>query len=91
MEQTGIRQGKLKAIQEKKRKKLKRIEILLGANQYLSHCIEILPAQTDSLGQLLKKKNNWNWTTQHSEALNQFKQVTDMPCLAHYSSIRPIQ
>ena len=26
-----------------------------------------------SLGELIKKKNNWNWTTEHSEAVNKLK------------------
>ena len=39
---------------------------------------------------MLKKKNNWNWTTEHSEAFNQLKRkITEKPCLAHYSSVRP--
>ena len=25
------------------------------------------------LGELLKKKHNWNWTTEHSEAVNKLK------------------
>ena len=62
----------------------------LGAIQYLSKYIENLSAQTDLLRQLLKKKNNWNWSTEHSEAFNQLKQkITEIPCLAHYSSVRP--
>ena len=64
-------QDKVKAIQElKESKNEKELNNFLGAIQYLSKYIENLPAQTDSLRQLLKKKNYWNWTTEHSEAFN---------------------
>ena len=93
IDQNGIRplQDKLKAIQElKESKNEKELKSFLGAIQYLSKYIENLSAQTDLLRQLLKKKNNWNWTTEHSEAFNQLKRkITEIPCLAHYSSIRP--
>ena len=93
IDQNGIRplQDKLKAIQElKEPKNEKELKSFLGAIQYLSKYIENLSAQTDLLRQLLKKKNNWNWTTEHSEAFNQLKRkITEIPCLAHYSSIRP--
>ena len=93
IDQNGIRplQDKLKAIQElKEPKNEKELKSFLGAIQYLSKYIENLSAQTDLLRQLLKKKNNWNWSTEHSEAFNQLKQkITEIPCLAHYSSVRP--
>ena len=91
-DQNGIRplQDKLKAIQElKKPKNENELKSFLGAIQYLSKYIENLSAQTDLLRQLLKKKNNWNWSTEHSEAFNQLKQkITEIPCLVHYSSVR---
>ena len=68
IDQNGIRplQDKLKAIQElKEPKNEKELKTFLGAIQYLSKYIENLSAQTDSL-RLLLKKNNWNWTTEHS-------------------------
>ena len=93
IDQNGIRplQDKLKAIQElKEPKNEKELKSFLGAIQSLSKYIENLSAQTDSLRQLLKKKNNWNWTTEHSEAFNQLKRkITEIPCLAHQSSVRP--
>ena len=93
IDQNGIRplQDKLKAIQElKEPKNEKELKSFLGAIQYLSKYIENLSAQTDLLRQLFKTKNNWNCSTEHSEALNQLKQkITEIPCLAHYSSVRP--
>ena len=94
IDQNGIRplQDKLKAIQElKEPKNKKELKSFLGAIQYLSKYIENLSAQTDLLRQLLlKKKNKWNWTTEHSEAFTQLnRKITEIPCLAHYSSIRP--
>ena len=93
IDQNGIRplQDKLRAIQElEEPKNQKELKSFLGAIQYLSKHIENLSAQTDLLRQLLKKKNKWNWTTEHSEAFNRIKRkITEIPCLAHYSSIRP--
>ena len=94
IDQNGIRplQDKLKAIQElKEPKNEKELKSFLGAIQYLSKYIENLSAQTDLLRQLLlKKKNKRNWTTEHSQAFNQLKRkITEKPCLAYYSSIRP--
>ena len=93
IDQTGIRliQDKLKAIQKlKESKNEKELKSFLGAIQFLSKYIENLSAQTDILRHLLKKKNNWNWTTEHSEAFNHLKRkITEIPCLAHYSSVRP--
>ena len=93
IDQNGIRplQDKLKAIQElKEPKNEKELNSFLGAIQYLSNYIENFSARTDLLRQLLKKKNKWNWTTEHSEAFNRLKRkITEMPCLAHYSSVRP--
>ena len=93
IDQNGIRplQDKLKAIQElKEPKNEKELNFFLGAIQYLSKYIEILSAQTDLMRELLKKKIKWNWTTEHSEAFNRLKRkITEIPCLAHYSSLRP--
>ena len=93
IDRNGIRplQHKVKAIQElKEPKNENELNSFLGAIQYLSKHNENLSAQTDLLRQLLKKKNNWNWTTEHSEAFNQFKRkITAIPSLVHYSSVRP--
>ena len=62
----------------------------MGTIKYLSKFIENLSAQTYLLRQLLKKKNNWNWTTEQPKALNQLiRKITETPCLTHYSSVRP--
>ena len=62
----------------------------MGANQYLSKYIDNLSAQTDSLGQLLKKDNDWIWTEEHTLAFESPKQkITEIPCLAHYNSDYP--
>ena len=93
IDQNSIRtlQDKLKAIQElKEPKNEKELKSFLGAVQSLAKYIENLSAQTDLLRQLLKKKNKWNWITEHSEAFNRLKRkIAEIPCLAHYSSIRP--
>ena len=58
--------------------------------QYLSKYIKNLSAQTDILRQLLKKDNNWNWTTKHTKAFENLKQkITETPCQAHYNSDYP--
>ena len=46
----------------------------MGAIQYLSKYIESLSAQRDILRQLLKKDNDWNWTTEHTKAFESLKQ-----------------
>ena len=56
----------------------------------MSKYIENLSAQTDILRQLLKKDNNWNWTTEHTKAFENLKQkITEIPCVAHYNSDYP--
>ena len=93
IDQNGMRplQDKLKAIQElKEPKNKKELKSFLGAIQYLSKYIENLSAQTDLLRQLLKKNNEWIWTPEHSAAFTQLKKkITEIPCLAHYSSNLP--
>ena len=93
IDQNGIRplQYKFKAIQELKELKNEReLKSFFGAIQYLSKYIENLAAQLDLLRQLLKKNNKWNWTPERSETFTQLKnKITEMQCLAHYSSILP--
>ena len=93
IDQNGIRplQDKLLAIKElNEPKNEKELKSFLGAIQYLSKYIENLSAQTDILRQLLKKDNNWNWTTEHTKAFENLKQkITEIPCLAHYNSDYP--
>ena len=56
----------------------------------MSKYIENLSAQTDIVRQLLKKDNNWNWTTEHTKAFENIKQkITEIPCLGHYNSDYP--
>ena len=62
----------IKVLKEPKNEK--ELKSFLGANQYLSKYIENLSAQTDILRQLLKKDNNWNWTTEHTKAFENLKQ-----------------
>ena len=77
IDQNGIRplQDKLLAVKElKEPKNEKELKSFLGAIQYLSKYIENLSAQTDILRQLLKKDNDWNWTTEHTKAFENLKQ-----------------
>ena len=68
------------------KKKRKRTKILLGAIQNLSKYIENLSAQTDILRKLLKKQNKWEWTEEHTNAINNLKKlITQLPYLAHYN------
>ena len=93
IDQNGIRplQDKLLAIKElKEPKNEKELKSFSGAIQYLSKYIENISAQTDILRQLLKKDNNWNWTTEHTKVFENLKQkITEIPCLAHYNSDYP--
>ena len=93
IDQAGIRllQDELPAIKElKQQKNEKELKSFLGAIQYLSKYIDNLSAQTDSLRQLLKKKNEWIWTEEHTQAFENIKQkITEIPCLAHYNSDYP--
>ena len=93
IDQAGIRplQDKLLAIKELKQpKNEKELKSFLGAIQYLSKYIDNLSAQTDSLRQLLKKKNEWIWTEEHTQAFENLKQkITEIPSLAHYNSNYP--
>ena len=67
--------------------KAKKIKSFLEAIQYLSKYMENLSANTDILGKLLKKQNNWIWTDEHTKALNNLKEgITKIPCLAHYNA-----
>ena len=87
IDQNGIRplHDKLLAIKElKEPKNEKELKSFLGIIQYLSKYVENFSAQTDILRQLLKKDNNWNWTTEHTKAFENLKQkITKKPCLAH--------
>ena len=70
--------------------KRKRIKILFGGNSVVVKVHRKSVGTKDLLKQSVNKKNNWNWTMEHSEAFNQLKnKITEIPCLAHYSSIRP--
>ena len=93
IDQAGIRplQDKLLAIKELKQpKNEKELKSFLGAIQFLSKYIDNLSAQTDSLRQLLKKKNEWKWTEEQTQAFKNLKQkITEIPCLAHYNSDCP--
>ena len=90
IDQDGIRpiQDKLESIKNLKRpNNEKELKSFLGAIQYLSKYIENLSANTDFLRQLLKKKNSWNWTSEHDEAFENIKKkITNIPCLAHYNT-----
>ena len=56
----------------------------------MSKYIEKFSAQTDILGQLLKKDTEWNWTAEHTKAFENLKQkITEILCLAHYNSDYP--
>ena len=75
-DQNGIRplQDKLVTIKElKEPKNEKELNSFSGAIQYLSKYIENLSAKTDILRQLLKKDSDWNWTTEHTTAFENFK------------------
>ena len=93
IDSNGIRplQDKILAINElKEPENEKELKSFLGAIQYLSKYIENLSAQTDISRQLLKKDNDWNWTTEHTKAFENLKQkITEIPCLAHYNSDYP--
>ena len=58
-----------------KTRKRKRIQIILGAIQYLSKYIENLWAKTDILRQLLKNDTEWKWTEEQTEAFEILKQI----------------
>ena len=95
IDQNGIRplQDKLKAIQELKEPKTrKKFEISPFWEQFniCQSTLKICRQRQTLLRQLLKKEKNWKWTTEHSEAFNQLKRkITEIPCLALYSSVRP--
>ena len=93
IDQNGIRplQDKLMAIKNLKQpNNEKELKSFLGAIQYLSKYTDNLSAQTDSLRQLLKKDKDWLWTEEHTQAFENLKQkITEIPCLAHYSSDYP--
>ena len=77
IDQNGIRplQDELLAIKGlKEPKNEKELKSFSGAIHYLSKYIENLSAQTDILRQLLKKDNNWNWTTERTKAFENLKQ-----------------
>ena len=56
----------------------------LWATQYLSKYIENLSANTDFLRKLLKTKNDWIWTDEHTNVFNKLEEgITKIQCLAH--------
>ena len=90
IDQQGIRslQDKLDAIKKINiPKNVKELISFLGAIQYLSKYIENLSTNTDILQKLLKKRNEWIWTEEHTRAFNNLKEcITKIPCLAHYNA-----
>ena len=75
----------IQVLEETKKNKLS-----LRSNSVLIKFIKSLSAQTDLMGQLLKQKNNWNKTAEHSKCFTHLKtNIMEAPCLAHSSSNLP--
>ena len=77
IDQNGIKplQDKLLAIKElKKPENEKELKSFLSAIQYLSKYVDNFSAQTDTLGQLLKKDTEWKWIEEHTKAFENLKQ-----------------
>ena len=93
IDQNSIRplQDKLKAIQElKEPKNEKELKSVLGQFRICQNSSKICRHSQTYWDSFFWKKNNWNWTTEHSEAINQLKRkITEKLSFAYYSSVWP--
>ena len=59
----------------------------MGQDNTFQNIFKNLSANTNILGKLLKKNNEWNWAEEHTNAFNKPKKyITNTPCLAHYNA-----